>query len=409
MKNKSPLNLNMSTRKFHDDVHGHFAWMRQEAPIYQAKLTRWTDAYLITRYDDVVDALKDPRVIKNASNAKPESGAKFGRSGAVWTPKMLQILMNNMLNSDEPDHRRLRNLVQKAFTPRMITQLEPRIQQIAEQLLDNALAKKDFDLINEFAMPLPVNVIAEMIGIPQEDRAHFFKLTSNIIVAPTPLNMIKAIPSISRYLKYIRKLADKRRADPQDDLLTALVQAQDGDDRFSDEEVQAMAFLLLVAGHETTVNLIANGALALLENPEQMEMLRADQALTPNAVEEFLRYNGPLQTTENAFAKETFTLHDVTIPQGALILSVIMSANRDESVFEQADELDITRTPNKHLAFGHGIHYCLGAPLARLEGRIAFDSLLARAPDLRLNMDVNKIRYRPIPIVRRLEALPVSV
>lgn len=403
MKNKSPLN--MSTRHFHDDVHGHFAWMRQEAPIYKAKLTRWADAYLITRYDDVVDALKDPRIVKNPANAKPKTGKRSG----IWMPKMFETLQNNMLNSDEPDHRRLRNLVHKAFTPRMITGLEPQIQQIADQLLDRALTEKEFDLIEAFALPLPINVIAEMIGIPQADRASFFKLTTSIIVTPTPFNMVKAIPSISRYLKYIQKLAEKRRADPQDDLMTALVQAQDGDDRFTDEEVQAMAFLLLVAGHETTVNLIANGALALMTHPDQMAQLRADPALMDGAVEELLRYDGPLQTTEYSYASEDITLHDVTIPQGAQIFPALMSANRDEQAFVNADELDITRTPNRHMAFGHGIHYCLGAPLARMEGQIAFNTLLDRAPDLRLNTSVENIRYRTVPMLRRLDALPVVV
>jgi len=403
MKNKSPLN--MSTRHFHDDVHGHFAWMRQEAPIYKAKLTRWADAYLITRYDDVVDALKDPRIVKNPANAKPKTGKRSG----IWMPKMFETLQNNMLNSDEPDHRRLRNLVHKAFTPRMITGLEPQIQQIADQLLDRALTEKEFDLIEAFALPLPINVIAEMIGIPQADRASFFKLTTSIIVTPTPFNMVKAIPSISRYLKYIQKLAEKRRADPQDDLMTALVQAQDGDDRFTDEEVQAMAFLLLVAGHETTVNLIANGALALMTHPDQMAQLRADPALMDGAVEELLRYDGPLQTTEYSYASEDITLHDVTIPQGAQIFPALMSANRDEQAFVNADELDITRTPNRHMAFGHGIHYCLGAPLARMEGQIAFNTLLDRAPDLRLNTSVKNIRYRTVPMLRRLDALPVVV
>lgn len=403
MKNSAPLN--MSTRHFHDNVHAHFTRMRQDAPVCQVKLTRTADAFLITRYGDVVDALKDPRIAKNPANARPKTGKRSG----IWMPKLFDTLQNNMLNSDEPDHRRLRNLVHKAFTPRMLNELEPRIQQIADQLLDSALQETKFDLIEKFALPLPINVIAEMIGIPQEDRKKFFKLTAKIIVTPTPLNMIKAIPSISRYLKYIQKLADKRRVDPQDDLMMALVQAQDGDDRFTDEEVQGMAFLLLVAGHETTVNLIANGALALMTHSDQMMQLREDPALVECAVEEFLRYNGPLQTTEYSYAKEDITLHNITIPQGARVLPALMSANRDEQAFDHADELDITRSPNKHLAFGHGIHYCLGAPLARMEGRIAFSTLLERAPDLRLNIDVDRIRYRTVPMLRRLEALPVAV
>jgi cytochrome P450 PksS len=398
---KHPIKLTSS--EFTQNTHEHFAWMRREAPVYKARMTRWKDAYLITRYDDVVAMIMDERIVKNPQNVK-ESG-----NGMVWMPKAMDPLMHNMLNSDEPDHRRLRNLVHKAFTPRMIMALAPRIEAITNELVDEMMQKEEVELIRDLALPLPTRVIAEMMGIPMEEREAFRRFTSRFLVNPTPVNMIKAIPAVFGYFKYIRGLAAKRRVKPQDDLLTALVQAEEDGDRFTEDELLGMTFLLLVAGHETTVNLIANGTLALLQNPDQLALLQSDPGLMETAVEEFLRYDGPLLTTEASFAKEPITLHSVTMPQGALILPAILSANRDETVFENPDQLDIRRTPNKHLAFGKGIHYCLGAPLARLEGKIAFCTLLHRCPNLRLNAAPEQLRYLNMLIVHRLEALPVAV
>lgn len=404
-KERKP-SLAMYSNDFAQNVHQHFSWMRKNAPVCKVRFSRWKDAYLITRYEDVNDACKDERLIKNPNSSKADSTS----NGMFWMPKPFRPLLHNMLNSDEPDHRRLRNLVHKAFTPRMITQMESRIQAIADELLDKAQAQSTVDLVQAYALPLPVTVIAEMIGIPQEDRPQFFQWTRKIIVSPTPLNMMLAIPSLLTLLKYLRKLADQRRADPQDDLLTALVQAEDEEgDCFTEDELLGMLFLLLVAGHETTVGLIANGTLALLSNPEQLDLLRSDMSRMESAVEELLRFDGPLQTTEMSFARETFTLHGVEIPKGATVFPAILSANRDESVFDGADQLDITRSPNRHLAFGQGIHYCLGAPLARLEAKIAFSTLLERSPNLRLQGKPEQIEYQEIAMLHRLKKLPITL
>ncbi|MEM7113012.1 MAG: cytochrome P450 [Chloroflexota bacterium] len=398
--------LKLSDRHFVQDPHSHFAWMRQNAPVYEAQLSLFKKAFLITRYEDVLAALHDTnQLVKDPNNAKTKSGG----SGNFWLPPNFRPLMHNMLNSDAPNHRRLRNLVHKAFTPRMIMQLAPRIEAIAHDLLDKASRKHEIDLIQDFALPLPVTVIADMIGIPKEDHERFRGWTENIVVNPTPLNMLKAIPAVSKMVKYTRQLADKRRVDPQDDLMTALVQAEDEGERFTEDELLGMVFLLVVAGHETTVNLIANGTLALLTHPDQLNLLRSDWSLMETAVEEMLRFDGPLQTTELYFAREEYELHGVTIPQGVAVLPAILSANRDESVFENPNHLDITRKPNKHLAFGQGIHYCLGAPLARLEGKIAFCALLERHPNLRLAVDKDALTYEPIMLLHRLRNLPVSL
>lgn len=260
-----PTELRLTSRDFTQNTHAHFARLRREAPVSAVRFTGRKRAYLVTRYDDVLDALRDPRIVKNPDNARTAGG----RSGNIWMPPSFRPLMHNMLNTDEPDHRRLRNLVHKAFTPRMIEQLAPRIRAITHELLDAALAQGSVDLVQALALPLPVAVISDMIGIPPADRTRFRAWTSRILVNPTPLNMARAVPAVRSFLRYIRALADMRRADPRDDLLTALAQAEEAGDRLTDDELLGTVFLLLTAGHETTVGLIANGTVALLDHPDQ--------------------------------------------------------------------------------------------------------------------------------------------
>ncbi|MGB1289077.1 MAG: cytochrome P450 family protein, partial [Aggregatilineales bacterium] len=365
--------MNLTSAPFTQDAHRWLAQMRDEAPVYEGTFMRGQKVYLISRYDDMDTLSRDNRFVRNPANTG-------SNSAGVWMPKAFRALMQNMLSSDEPDHRRLRNLVHKAFTPRRIADLETRIEAIAHQLMDEALAQRDVDFIQAYALPLPVQVIAEMIGIPPEDRHLFVKWTNALMVGTSPFQMMKAVPSIWSFMRYTRKLADKRRTDPQDDLITGLIQAEAEGEVFTEEELIAMVFLLVVAGHETTVGLIGNGTRALLNHPEQQEMLRSDMSLLPTAIEELLRYDGPLVTGEMNLAPEDVHLHGTTIPQGSTVLLSMLSANRDAAIFENPDTLDLTRSPNKHLAFGKGIHYCLGAPLARLEAHIAFRVLLERAP-----------------------------
>lgn len=398
---KHPINL--TGQDFLNNTHQQFAWLRREAPVYHARLNRWQRAYIISRYHDIQAIMKDPRFIKD-----PNTASGKGNNMMKWVPKTFQILMKNMLNSDEPNHRRLRNLIHKAFTPRMIRQLAPRIENIAQDLLQEAKKAGEFDLVEAFALPLPLTVIAEMIGIPPEDRHQFRYWTERIVMNPTPINLMRAIPAVKHFLDYIRQLAAKRAIDPKEDLLTALVQAEHEGDSFTEDELLAMVFLLLLAGHETTVNLITNGTLALIQHPDQLALLREKPELMETAVEEFLRYDGPLYTTEMSFAKEAITLHNVTMPAGSLILPALLSGNRDEAAFENPDTFDITRTPNRHLAFGQGIHYCLGAPLARLEAKIAFCALLEHSQNLRLTVPASTLEYKRVPLIHSLKTLPVA-
>jgi cytochrome P450 PksS len=266
------------------------------------------------------------------------------------------------------------------------------------------------ELVRQYALPLPTSIIARMLGVPSGDRHHFHRWSNAIVSSQaSKWGAIFAIPHAIAFLRYIRKLIRLRRENPQDDLTSALVQAEEAGDKLSENELLAMIFLLLIAGHETTVNLIANGTLALLRNPEQMEKLRNNPSLIESAVEEMLRFNGPLETATERYALEDVTISGSTIPKGALVYVVLASANRDEREFENPDVLDITRQNNRHLAFGQGIHYCVGAPLARLEAQVAISTLLRRAPGLRLDILEERIRWKKGLVLRGLRALPVRV
>ena len=314
-----------------------------------------------------------------------------------------------MLNLDEPDHTRLRGLVHKAFTPRLVANMLERIQTLTDELLDAVQARGRMDLIRDYALPLPTTIIAEMMGVPVQDR-HKFHRWSNALVSASgsTWGMLRMLPPVWAFLRYIRKLVKIRQAEPRDDLVSALVQAREAGDRLSEDELLAMIFLLLVAGHETTVNLIGNGVLALLEHPAEMDRLREDPDLIKPAVEELLRYDSPVQMASERYAREEVTIAGVTIARGETVHAMLGSANRDERQFDRPDDLDITREPNRHLAFGQGVHYCVGAPLARLEGQIAINTLLRRFPDLRLAVPPQALRRRPGLGLRGLVSLPLA-
>jgi cytochrome P450 PksS len=275
--------------------------------------------------------------------------------------------------------------------------------------LDSAQDEGRIDLIRDYALPLPATIIAEILGVPPRDRHRFHRWSNAMLsVKPSTWGKLRIIPHVMAFMGYCRKLIKARQAKPHDDLLSALVQARTAGDRLSDDELVSMIVLLLVAGHETTVNLIGNGVLALLSHPAQLDRLRSDPALIKPAVEELLRYDSPVQMATERYAREDVTIAGMTIPRGGLVFAVLGSANRDERQFDRPDELDLAREPNRHLSFGQGAHYCIGAPLARLEGQIAINTLLQRAPDLRLAFPAKALRQRPALILRGVEALPVT-
>jgi cytochrome P450 PksS len=397
--------VNIAAPEFKTKAYPYYARLRAEAPVQRVTLPTRETAWLVTRYDDVVLVLKGERFAKDVTNAlTPQQLA-----GRPWFRKVFRALNRNMLQRDPPDHPRLRTLVGKAFTPRLIEPMRPRVEALANSLLDRVEARGCMDLIRDYALPVPTTIIAEMLGVPAADR-HRFNRWSNALMAAaaSPWRMWNAVPNAWALLRYIGKVVERRRAHPEDDLISALVRVEEAGDSLSQEELVAMVFLLLIAGHETTVNLIGNGTLALLEHPDQMARLRDDPVLIEPAIEEFLRYTSPVEIATDRYAREDVAISGVTIPRGETVLAVLASANRDEWQFRNPDSLDITREPNRHLAFGLGPHFCVGAPLARLEGQIAIATLLGRFPELRLAVAPDRLRWRRGLLLRGVESLPVG-
>ncbi len=396
--------VDVTDAKFKANPFPFYAQLRAEAPVFSVTLPTKRHAWLVTRYDDVLSTLKDERFAKNRHNAMSSEQLKK----APWMPPMFKPLERNLLGLDSPDHTRLRALVHKAFTPRLIEQMRDQIQVLTHELLNAAEPKGSMDLIADFALPLPLIMIGRILGVPVEDNQKFHRWTRTFVSAGTNRNPFVLIPSIMSFMGYLKKLIKERHIHPKDDLITALVQAKEGSDSLSEDEILAMIFLLLSAGHETTVNLIGSGTLALLEYPDQLEKLRNEPVFIKPAIEELLRFVCPAEMATERYAREDITIAGTTIPRGELVLAVIGSANRDVNYFDNPNSLDITRENNKHLAFGQGIHYCIGAPLSRLEGQIAINTLVQRMPNLRLSVAPDQVRWRSGFILRGLEALPVS-
>ena len=314
-----------------------------------------------------------------------------------------------MLNRDGDDHRRLRRLVTKAFTPRMVEQLRPRIQAIADELLDAVSSKGEMDLSAAYAFPLPITVIAELLGVPTEDQDRFREWSDAVITpAISQEELERFFEQMGEFVAYLTDLFAARRAEPRDDLISALLAARDDDDALTENEVFGTVVLLIVAGHETTVGLIGNAVLNLLSHPAELERVRADPSLLPAAIEEALRYEGPVERTLYRWASTDVELGGQTIRKGEGVIAIVNAADRDHNRFPDADRFDVTRDDKRHLAFGRGSHFCLGAPLARLEAEIALETLFRRLPGLRLAVPREELAWRPTPGFRRLVALPVA-
>jgi len=384
--------------RFKANPYPFYARLRAEAPVYRVMLPFWGAVSLVTRYDDVLQALRDERLANDWSPRMPWLLRRFARP-----------LTRGMLNRDPPDHTRLRNLVSKAFTPRLVERLRERIQAVCDQLLDVAEARGRMELIGDFALPLPITIIGDLLGVSSRDRLRFHAWSRSMIGVSRNTDALRALPGIWALFRLLRGLFAERRADPRDDLVTALVQAEESGDRLSEEELLSMVILLLIAGYETTTNLIGSGTLALVLHPKERDRWRQNPALAETAVEELLRYTSPLEVGSVRMAREPVIFGSVTVAPGELVAPVLGSANRDERQFKDPDALDIEREPNRHLAFGQGPHFCLGAPLARMEAGIALDTLLRRFPDLRLAQPPESLPWRKSPVLRGLESLPVTV
>ncbi len=356
---------------------------------------------LVARYADVTAGLRDHEHLSSVGPPPPPQAYQGRFAGA-----------RNMLGSDPPQHSRLRRLVSRDFTPRRIRELEPRIREIAKELLDKVETRGTFDVMADLANVLPVTVIAEMLGVPPELNATFKRWSDRIIGDGNNTPGNPPAPEVVRVVDelgdYFTAEIEKRRANPGPDLVSALVAAHDEGDVMSAADLLSFITLLLVAGNETTTNLIGNGMLALGRNPDQLDALKRNPAMLPRAIEEMLRYDGPVQSTVR-FTKEPVLLGGAEIPAGAFALMIVAAADRDPAQFKEPEKFDITRDPNDHVAFGEGIHFCIGAPLARMEARIAFEAMLERFPRLRLKDPAMKPVYKGSYFLRGLESLPVAI
>jgi cytochrome P450 len=398
------------TPEFREDPYQFFHLLREHEPVHQTPM----GVYMLSRYADASAIVRDPALSNNERNsdlyqafreANPEHGPgpfddEFGQAVILFL--------------DPPDHTRLRGLVSKAFTPKVIGQLRPRIQQLVDELLDAVVARGDgrMDVVTDLAYPLPVVIICELLGVPPEDHATFQGWSSDLAhsIDPDPLISSEQHERISEaadaFLEYFMALIERRRRDPGDDLLSALIAAEEGGDRLSETELLATGLFLLIAGHETTVNLIGNGTLALLRNRDQLERLQSDPDLDHNAIEELLRYDSPVTFTQRITLAD-YQVGDVTIPARQQVIPILAAANRDPDVFAEPDRLELGReNANRHLAFGGGHHFCLGAALARLEGQVAIPTLVRRLPKLELD-DIPE--RRDTFTLRGLTRLPVAI
>lgn len=380
-----------------EDPYSHHEELRKKGPIHRIDFPPGIEAYLVVDHQHGRAVLNDPRMAKNTvHSAVPISPEGF--------------FVDTLLGIDPPDHTRLRNLVAKAFTARRVENLRPRVQEITDELLDAIDGKAEVDLMSEFAVPLPLRVMAELLGLDPADHENLRTWTAAVTVPAVAPKGPDHRRTVGAFFQYLTDVVADRRENPKDDLITALVQARDGRSELSEIELRNTIALMFVAGHDTTVSLISKGVLALLTNPDQLALLRSRPELMPSAVEEFLRYDGPLERASQRIALEELEIAGTRVPKGAWVHVSLGAAGRDPAAFPDPDALDVTREPNRHLAFGHGIHFCLGAPLGRMEGQIAIGTLLRRFPDLALAVPPEKLYHHHTgSVVRELVELPVKL
>lgn len=407
------MTLDVFTDEFARDPYRHYELARAESAVQMEVQPNGMTTWLVLSYERAREVLADPRFSNNLERADPENL----RRGGILDTRGDTTLGPAMILSDPPVHTRLRRLVSRAFTPRRVEGLRPRIVVLAKDLLDAAAPRGAMDVVADFAEPLPVTVICELLGLPRQDHGRFQGWMTAMLTTPTSPEEKELRTQGARALAdYLANQVAQRQPqvdlgrveDEQPDLLSALIRARDGEGRLSERELVGMMLQLLVAGYETTRNLIGNGMVALFEHPEQLRLLLEHPELLPSAIEELLRYDSPIPRTSYRVAVEDVELDGVPIPAGSLVSLLVGAANRDPERFPEPDRLDITRRDSQHLAFAHGLHYCLGAPLARMEAEVAIGFLVGRFPELHLAPNT-ELRWRRSSIFfRGLEALPVE-
>jgi cytochrome P450 len=402
------LKIDLSSQSFLGNPFPALARMREAGPVVRIRFPILGKTWIATTYDAVSEVLKDDGTfVRDARNAGKRQSA-----GVRWwglLPRTIRVLNESMLSHDGPDHRRLRKLVDQAFSRHSVLEMRPRIEAICDGLLDRMAGAAVVDLMEGLARPLPLTVICELLGLPEEDRPRFRQWASAIMSATSLWGLFRFIPASFRLVSYFQRLFEECRRRPRPGLMTALVQAEQDGDRLSADELLAMAFLLLLAGHETTVHLIGGGTLALLEAPEQKARLMADWSLVPSAVEELLRFVCPVQFTKPRYVGRDQEFRGRQLQRGDVVMPMLASANADPARFPEPQRLDVGRSPNPHVAFGTGSHFCLGAQLARVEAQVVTEKLFQRFPKLSLAMPPTALRYIGRIGLRALTALPVRL
>lgn len=405
------LRCDLSSQAFKEDPFPILARMRELGPVIRARLPLFGTVWLATTNDAVHDLLRDHRRFVQSPAA---AGNRWMRSLIHWLPRTLQPLSTNMLLRDEPDHRRLRHLVERAFRVRSIEALRPRLEILADQTAD-ALQREasrvphGVDLLTHFSRPFPLAVICELLGLPAEDRPKFTRWASRFTTSSSLLGIVLGLSGLRNTMRYLRDEIARQAQQPRDGLLAALIHAEEAGDRLSEDELLAMVFLLLAAGHETTLHQMTGSVLTLFDHPAQLRELTSDWTLVETAVPELLRHLSFAQISKPRFAQEDCTFRGQAVRRGQMIFACLAAANSDPAVFENPEQLDLHREPNPHVAFGDGIHYCLGASLARAELGIGLRCLFTRFPNLRLAMPRSQVRFSRRPGMRSLVSLPVTL
>lgn len=404
----TPMSVtNLADRVMYHNPYPRYAYLRENEPVSRLKapmMVRGT-GYMVTRHADVTALHTDARF--STDSLKYGGAAKYN-----WMlPQTLRLLSETMVFKDDPEHKRLRTLVHKAFTPKLVAGMADQVTEIADELVTDLARKRDIDMVEDFAVELPLRVITAMLGVNDQERAEFSDLVNKVTGASGggPVGMILRMPTANKLLKFIKKLADDARANPDDGLISAIVGASEDGDQLTEREVLGMIFLLLLAGHDTTSNLISSSVRELVRNPDQFEALRNDESLWPTAIEELLRYTTPVACAAPRIAIEDLEFAGAHIPKGSQVVGMIISANRDTEIYDDPDTLDLARTPNKHMSFAFGAHYCLGHHLARLEAKIALQTLFERFDKFEVTASDDALEYKPTLSLRGLQHLPMRL
>jgi cytochrome P450 len=393
--------IKLLTRDFSENKYAYYRQMLEQAPIWRGSIAVMK-LHLIPGYEDCRSFVQDPRFVRNRTTAT--GGSRF----PFPLPRSLSLVAESMIISDGSEHSRLRGLVNKGFTSRSIQPFAMRIEELTHELLDRADKTQPIDLIRAYCSPIPMTVISEMVGIPKGQMPRFTNSLRVLTKGFSGWNVLRTLLWDLRGVAiFFETLIAEKRADPQDDILTRLIEAEEDGDRLSQNELIATVFLLILAGYETTTHLIGNGVITLLEYPDQLERLRAEPALIDSAIEEIQRHRGPIHGSKPGFALENTMLHGTLIKKGSPVMPLFGAANHDPRIFDKPDEFDIARESNRHLGFGFGEHFCLGAQLARMEARIAIRNLIERHPNLRLAVSREDLKPQRIPLWHRYEKIPV--